>query len=1001
MSVPLDASVHLDDAGHVLEQTGLTLVIADHQAALRLLDVLKNRQSLKAVVAIPPRGHHPLAPEIDAEWHWLDEVSGPPESVVLEPPEDPRDLFSIVYTSGSTGHPKGVMLTHARWTQTLRDALGRDPLPRLTLNYLPLSHMAGRINLHTTLMGGGVTNFLASDDMSSLLEDLRRTRPTHMLLVPRVSGLLYQHFQTEMMRRGRLAELERMLGDPVGKQVCQQMRQDVLGGRLCFVHIGAAPTPPEVTRFMRDGLNLHVTDLYGSTEMGPVAVNGRLHDYIAYKLVDRPELGYSTADKPYPRGELAVKSPRATEGYYRNEQASLELNHEGYLLTGDIVEDRGQRQLLWLDRRHSVLRLANGEFVNVSRLEELYQSESPFLEQVYLYGNAWHSYIVAVLVPSASLREKSAAPDEQRQLLRQELSRVAGQSGLRGHEIPRDFLVEPEPFSQANGLLSGANKPRRPKLKEAYGKQLEALLGDIEGRQKGGEEEPEGSGNLPETVREALIMALGLDPSLDEESSFLGLGGDSLSALRLSDLLERSAGLRVAVADLLDPTTPLVQLLRQAAVAEADQALERTHGREASWANLQDFSRLLDGPEETHEELGLEAPSIVLLTGGTGFLGRFLLLELCERLPAGGRVICLVRAENDAAARHRLLDSFASPQGRDSLRNLEEGRLEVLAGDLARPHLGLGPRTFERLSREVQAIVHCGALVNHHLDYPHLFAPNVMATAELIRLARAGQPKALHFISTAGLGAGRYGRNPATERDSAAQLWPRRPIESQAGAYAQGYVTSKWAGEVLVQEAHRRYGLPVTVSRCSLILPHATWPGELNSEDMLARLLYGIWQTQLAPTTMNSPQPMDGLAVDRVASFVAALACQPSRGSRIFHVCHSGKEGMSLDEVVERASQIWVCRRLEPPEFWPLFRQRLEELDSDDKRLSPLAILDRWEKTSKSQLRLDNSAFLARQAELCPGQEPHGMTEEQLMQCVRSLPAHTRPDHAEANPGPV
>ena len=155
--------------------------------------------------------------------------------------------------------------------------------------------------------------------------------------------------------------------------------------------------------------------------------------------------------------------------------------------TGDIVEQRGPDCLVWIDRAKNVLKLSQGEFVATSRLEGLYVSRSPFIRQMYVYGNGLRSYLLAVVVPdmepsSAHLGERGDEVDEaaMKQLVRSEINRIAADEGLHGYEIPRDFVVELVPFTTENGLLTASNKPSRPKLRARYGERLEALYASIE-----------------------------------------------------------------------------------------------------------------------------------------------------------------------------------------------------------------------------------------------------------------------------------------------------------------------------------------------------------------------------------------------------------------------------------------------------------------------------------------------------------------------------------------
>src|SRR5262249_39578930 len=150
--------------------------------------------------------------------------------------------------------------------------------------------------------------------------------------------------------------------------------------------------------------------------------------------------------------------------------------------------------------------------------------------------------------------------------------------------------------------------------------------------------------------------------------------------------------------------------------------------------------------------------------------------------------------------------------------------LVVHAGDVMQPKLGLPEKVYADLAEQVDAIVHASALVNHALTYPHLFEPNVVGTVEVLRLALARRRKAVHFVSTGGMVAGIRRPTPILEDESAASLWPRRPVRSDA--YALGYATSKWACEVLLEDLHRRCGVPVSVFRCGMILAHSSYAAQ-------------------------------------------------------------------------------------------------------------------------------------------------------------------------------
>ena len=259
-----------------------------------------------------------------------------------------------------------------------------------------------------------------------------------------------------------------------------------------------------------------------------------------FDLVDVPELGYRRTDRPYPRGALRVKSRRMIPGYYKNAEATAALfDAEGWLCMGDIVEQRGPTELHYIDRKNSVLKLAHGEYVPITRLEGVYGSLCPSVAQMYLYGNSERTYLLAVVVPTAQALAKHG--DALARQLATEMRHAAAQQGLRGHEVPRAYIIEPASFTVSNGLLTESNKPARARLKATYGARLEALYTQTEAAQQA-DLRTLHQAPLPveEKARRILAGVLGL-PELEEEhlqSSLAQLGGDSLHAARFCSLLQ-------------------------------------------------------------------------------------------------------------------------------------------------------------------------------------------------------------------------------------------------------------------------------------------------------------------------------------------------------------------------------------------------------------------------------------------------------------------------------
>ncbi|GAC1403318.1 MAG: hypothetical protein NVSMB60_20800 [Mycobacterium sp.] len=673
--------------------------------------------------------------------------------------------------------------------------------PSITLNFMPMSHMMGRGILYATLGAGGTGYFVARSDLSTFLEDLALVRPTQLSFVPRIWDMVFEEFQSEVDRRSADNADRRA----VETDVLADLRQNLLGGRYVSAMTGSAPISSEMKAFVESLLDMHLTDGYGSTEAGAVFVDGKLSrpPVIDYKLVDVPELGYFSTDRPHPRGELLVKSETLFPGYYKRPEITADVfDADGYYKTGDIFAEVGPDQLTYLDRRNNVLKLSQGEFVTVAKLESVF-GDSPLVRQIFVYGNSARSYLLAVIVPTADALVRIDA-DSLKPLITDSLHDVAKAAGLQSYEIPRDFVVETTPFTLENGLLTGIRKLARPKLKEYYGDRLEQLYTDLADGQANELRElrQHGAGRpVLETIGRAAGALLGAAASdLQPEAQFTDLGGDSLSALTFANLLHEIFDVDLPVGVIVSPASDLASL---AAYIEAKlqpgtkrPTFASVHGRDATEVHAADLS--LD--EFIDAKTLAEAPSLpgpshevrtVLLTGATGFLGRYLALEWLERMDmVDGKVICLVRAKDDAAARERLDKTFDSgdPQLLRHYTELAANHLEVIAGDKGEPNLGLDQHNWQRLADTVDLIVDPAALVNHVLPYSQLFGPNALGTAELIRIALTTNQKPFVYVSTIGVGAG-IEPGTFTEEGDIRVISATRNVDD---SYANGYSNSKW-----------------------------------------------------------------------------------------------------------------------------------------------------------------------------------------------------------------
>ncbi len=889
----------------------------------------------------------------------------PPEPMYTG--SDDQRLAMILYTSGSTGLPKGAMYTEQMtsrvWTA---DVMPTTEVPVINVNFMPLNHLGGRIPLATSFQSGGTSFFVPESDLSTLFEDWNLVRPTEMGLVPRVVEMLFQRYQSGVDRR--LADgLDPQAADAAAKS---ELRDQVLGGRVLTSFVGTAPLAAEMKAFIESCLDVHLLDGYGLTEVGMVTVDGALRrpPVLDYKLVDVPELGYFATDKPHPRGELLVKSATATPGYYKRPEVTAGVfDGDGYYLTGDVMAEVAPDLLVYVDRRNNVLKLAQGEFVAVAHLESVFVGAA-LVRQIFIYGNSERPYLLAAVVPTPDAVQKFVGDDAGlKAALGESLRQTAKTAELQSYELPVDFLVESEPFSVDNGLLSGVGKLLRPKLKEHYGQRLEQLYTDLAASRvdelrvlrAAAADQP-----VLDTLTRAAQALLGTSATPQPGAHFIDLGGDSLSALTFSNLLADIFRIDVPVGVIISPATTLskladyIQTEREAGAKRPTFAT--VHGSDITEIRSGELTldKFIDGQTlagAAAKPVAAGEPRTVLLTGANGYLGRFLCLDWLQRLSeTDGKLICIIRGSDAQVAASRLDAVFDSGDAQllTQFRELATDRLEVIAGDIGEPKLGLNDVTWQRLAQTVDLIVHPAALVNHVLPYDQLFGPNVVGTAEVIRLAITDRIKPVNYLSTVAV-AMSVGPAAFVEDGDIRDVSPARPIDD---SYANGYANSKWAGEVLLREAHDLCGLPVAVFRSDMILAHSRFAGQLNVPDAFTRLMLSLLATGIAPrsfyqTGAAGDRPRahyDGLPADFVADSITTLGEQcvstPSWGFRSFDVMNPHDDGISLDVFVD-----WIINaghaihRIDDHAEWlTRFETALRALPEKQRQHSVLPLLDAY-----------------------------------------------------------
>ncbi len=508
ITVPAYVTNTVENHLHVLVDSGAeTVIVSTDRLAGRLLPAAEKAPDLRSVVIMSPLPG--AAGRRITVTTWAETIEGPGtgDDTITEVSRLGRDdTACIIYTSGTGGAPKGVMLSHGAILHNCAGAaemlkeLGLDE--EVFLSFLPLSHSYE----HT--VGQFVPLSIAAqiyyaEGTETLAANMVEVCPTIMTAVPRFYETLHARILRGVRKAGGIQEKlfmkaldlgRRRLQQPDGLTLGQKLADALLdklvrdkvrrrfGGRLKALVSGGAPLNPDIGLFFT-ALGVRILQGYGLTEAAPIISVNRPGD-VKMNTVGPPMSGVEV--KIAEDGEILVKGELVMQGYWRNADATNEIIRDGWLHTGDIGEFDADGHITITDRKKDIIVNSGGENFSPQRIEGVLTLETE-IAQAMVYGDK-RPHLVGLLVPDgewmknwARDRGKSAdlsllGKDEDfRKAIGGAVERVNGR--LSKIEKLRRFTLADAPFTIDNGQLTPTMKIRRHKIKEAYGERLESLYG--------------------------------------------------------------------------------------------------------------------------------------------------------------------------------------------------------------------------------------------------------------------------------------------------------------------------------------------------------------------------------------------------------------------------------------------------------------------------------------------------------------------------------------------
>ncbi|KAL2317800.1 hypothetical protein Fmac_031676 [Flemingia macrophylla] len=537
--------------------TEVTTVICGRKELRTLVNISGQLDSVKRVICMDD--DIPSDASVIA-FDWIITSFSEVERLGRENPVDAdlplsADVAVIMYTSGSTGLPKGVMMTHANVLATLSAVMTIVPdigTKDVYLAYLPMAHileLAAENLMAAVGVPIGYGSPLTLTDTSNKIKkgtkgDATALRPTLMAAVPAIldrvrdgvfkkvnatGGLSKKLFHFAYARRLQAVNgswfgawgLEKALWNFL---VFRKVRA-ILGGQIRFILSGGAPLSGDTQKFINICFGAPIGQGYGLTETCAGATFSDVDDtsvgrvgpplpcsyikftlwfpekrYFSYEhliflpqLIDWPEGGYLTNDSPMPRGEIVIGGPNVTLGYFKNEEKTKELykvDERGmrWFYTGDVGRIHPDGCLEIIDRKKDIVKLQHGEYVSLGKVEAAL-IVSPFVDNILVHADPFHSYCVALVVGSQSALEEWASEkgisdfnfselcekEETVKEVHASLVKEGKLARLEKFEIPAKIKLLSDPWTPDSGLVTAALKLKREAIKKTFNEELSKL----------------------------------------------------------------------------------------------------------------------------------------------------------------------------------------------------------------------------------------------------------------------------------------------------------------------------------------------------------------------------------------------------------------------------------------------------------------------------------------------------------------------------------------------
>ncbi|XP_068706534.1 long-chain-fatty-acid--CoA ligase 6-like isoform X2 [Montipora capricornis] len=528
VSVPIYDTHGAEGCLHIIIHADITTIICNGSKLRFLFDNAKECKKVKRIIKMDCEAQPDEKREAESLGIKLLDIveveqigSNSPQE---KKPGKPEDLFTISYTSGTTGIPKGAMITNANMTAGVSGVLWHYEQAGVKtrendclISYLPLAHSYERL-VHQFCFATACRIGFFRGDIKLLVEDIQELKPTMFPSVPRLLTRIYDKVLAQVSQSkvkkwlfqkamaSKQADLKRGIvkGDTIWDKLVFKKVRMLLGGNVRLISSGAAPLSSNVMTFLRCVLGeCYVIEGYGQTETvatGTITMisdltAGHVGPPLACNLIKLADVPQKECYAKNGRGEICFKGPNVFKGYLKAPEITAEtIDKDGWLHTGDIGEWLPNGALKIVDRVKHIFKLSQGEYVAPEKIENVYL-RSPLVAQAFVHGDSFRSYVVGIIVPDQEVLESWARakkisgdfgqlcenPVVKKEIL-DDIIQKGKEAELNSFEQVKAISLHKDLFSVENGFLTPTFKTKRPFVQKFFEKKFQELYKEVDKR---------------------------------------------------------------------------------------------------------------------------------------------------------------------------------------------------------------------------------------------------------------------------------------------------------------------------------------------------------------------------------------------------------------------------------------------------------------------------------------------------------------------------------------